>query len=370
MERNSIGTGAKFLNTRILMKFYSMPEPADADTGRQRFESLPRRIGLGQFMNPTEERLKYIRQLGVEDILLNMYQYDPDYPHMPDDMMPLERDTVWSYEDLKTLRENIESAGVRLNAIENVPISFYDDVMLGRPGRDEQLENLKQTIRNIGKAGIPMFGYHWSPTGVMRTDSVTVDGGAEVSAYDHSEIDDTLAFDREYTEAEFWSNYEYFLEEIVPVAEEAGVKLCLHPNDPPVESRNGVPQLFRNFENFKRAMEMVPSDYHGLDLCLGTWSQMGEDVLNVIEYFGERDKIFYVHFRDVAGSVPLFHETWIDRGNYDPLAVMKAFDKVGFSGVMIPDHTPHLIGDTDWDHRGRAYTVGYMKCLQDCVEKC
>ncbi|SDK54930.1 mannonate dehydratase [Natronorubrum texcoconense] len=339
-----------------------MSSDTSGDVRSDEFDELPMRIGVGQFMDPSEKRLRYIKQLGVDDILLNMYQYDPDYEHMPDDeRMPLEGDGEWSVENLVALRERVEAAGIRLNAIENVPISFYEDVMLNGPKRDEQLEKLKRTIRNMGEAGIPIFGYHWAPAGVWRTGSDTVRGGATVSSFDADDLDDEYTHDREYTEEELWENYEYFLEEVIPVAEEAGIKLCLHPNDPPMERLGGVPQLFRNFENFKRAMDLVPSDNHGLELCLGCWSQMGEDVAEVIRYFGERDEIFYVHFRDVDGTVPAFKETFVDEGNYDEYALLALLDEVGFEGMMIPDHTPHLEDDTDWEHRGRAFTVGYLR---------
>lgn len=341
----------------------------EAETIRNQFDDLPIRLGLGQFMEPTEERLRFIKQLGVDDILLNMYQYDPDYPHMPDsETMPLEGEHEWSYEKLLTLRERVEQYDLRLNAIENVPISFYDAVMLGKEGSDEQLEHMKNTIRNMGRAGIPVFGYHWSPTGVGRTETVMLRGDAKATGYDHA-MDDDSGLDREYSETELWENYEHFVRELVPVAEEAGVKMCLHPNDPPVEQRGGVPQLFRDFESFERAMDIVPSNYHGLEFCLGCWSEMGEDLTEVIRYFGSRDKLFYVHFRDVVGTVPSFHETWIDEGNYDAYEVMKSLTEVGFHGMIIPDHTPHLEGDSDWEHRGRAYTIGYMRCLLNWVNR-
>jgi len=345
-----------------------MSKQATPDISVKDSDHLPLRVGLGQFMEPTDKRLEYIRQLGVEDVILNMYQYDSDYAHIPQkDSMPLESKGGWSYEQLVALRKRINAEGLRLNAIENIPISFYDDVMLGGPQREEQIEQVKQIIRNIGRAGIPMFGYHWSPTGVARTGTVTLDGGATASSYRHSTETESIDLDRRYTETELWENYERFLKAVIPVAEEADVKLCLHPNDPPVPTRGGVPQLFRNFDNIKRAMDFLPSDNHGLDLCLGTWSQMGAELPEIIRYFGERDKIYYVHFRDVVGTVPSFHETWIDQGNYDALEVMKELADVGFSGLMIPDHTPHIDDDTDWDHRGRAYTTGYLKALLRCV---
>ena len=332
------------------------PERSRSETATQSI-----RVGLGQFMDPTPEKLRFCKQLGVDDILLNMYQYSPDYPHLPDDEVPpLNSDTEWSVEELVTLRERVEAAGIRLNAIENVPISFYDKLMLGLPGKEEQLASMKTTIRNLGRAGIPMFGYHWMPSGVWRNTTVEVRGGAAATGFDLATVDDELTHDREYSEAELWENYEYFVRELVPVAEEADVKLCLHPNDPPVESLGGIPQLFRSFESFERAMNVVPSPNHGLEFCLGCWSEMGEDVLEVIRHFGERDQLFYVHFRDVDGSVPQFNETFLDEGNYDSVTVLKTLLDVGFDGLVIPDHVPHVEGDTDWEHRARAHAVGYL----------
>ncbi|WP_313691830.1 mannonate dehydratase [Halorarum halobium] len=317
------------------------------------------RVGVGQFMHPTEERLRYIKQLGVDDIQLNMYET----PLLADSENPLSGAEKWEYEELLHLRTRINDAGLRLNAIENVPLSFYDDVMLGREGREEQLENVKETIRNVGRVGIPVLGYHWAPNGVWRSaTNRKIRGGATTTAFERSEMGDVpLSFDREYTEAELWDNYEYFIEEVLPVAEEAGVSLALHPNDPPIESIGGVPLLFRNFESFQRAMDLYETDNHGLNLCLGTWSEMHEDLFDVIEYFGSRDEILYVHYRDVEGKVPAFTETFVDEGNYDEYEVLEALRNVGFSGMMIPDHVPKLEGDEPWKHRGRAYTVGYLK---------
>lgn len=335
-----------------------MPNEATA-VGQQELDKLPLRVGLGQFMSPTQERLRFIKQLGVNDILLNMYET----PLLADSKIPLTGDQFWEYEELLHLRTRVNEAGLRLNAIENLPISFYDDVMLGREGREHQIENIKKTIRNMGRANIPVLGYHWSPNGVWRTTTDRkIRGGAITTAFSTDELGEPpLSFDQEYSEDELWENYEFFLEEVLPVAEEAGVTLALHPNDPPIERIAGIPFLFRNFENFKRAMETVPSDNHGLEFCLGTWSEMHEDLETVIEYFGERDEIVYVHFRDVEGKVPSFTETFVDEGNYNEYSILTSLRDVGFDGMMIPDHVPKLEGDKNWKHRGRAYTVGYLK---------
>ena len=313
------------------------------------------RLGLGQFSELSEERLKFIKQLGVEDVLLNTAR--------------LPGTARWEYEDILQLRTEVEAAGLRLAALENVPISFYDKAMLGLPGRDEQIENMATTIRNIGKAGVEIFGYHWMPSGVWRTSRTTPGrGGAEVTSFDMAEVKDApLSHGRVFTEAEMWENYEYYMNAILPVAEEADVRLALHPDDPPVESLAGVPRLFRNFEGFKRGMEIADSPIHGLDFCVGSWSEMGPGVTDAIRYFGERDKIFYVHFRDVEGHVPKFAEAFVDTGNCDMFEVMRTLKEVGFTGFMITDHVPHIVDDTGWGHRGRAYAIGYMTAFLEIL---
>jgi len=322
-------------------------------------DSLPMRIGLGQFSELTDEKLAFIKQLGADDFLMNT-------PDLPGDMQ-------WEYEDLLELRQRADNADLRLMALENVPVSFYDKAMLGRPERDEQIAHMQTTIRNMGKAGIPILGYHWMPNKVWRTpEPAVLRGGARGTRFNLAEHDpDELTHDRVYSEDEMWANYEYYMERILPVAAEAGVKLALHPDDPPVESLGGVARLFRNFDGFKRAIDTFDSPYHGLDFCMGCWSEMGgqESVLNAIRHFGERDRIIYVHFRDVQGTVPNFNECFINEGNVDPLLVMQTLKEVGFTGFLITDHVPRMVDDTPWGHRGRAYAIGYMTALLEVVER-
>ena len=321
--------------------------------------SLSMRIGLGQFNELTDEKLEYIKQLGADDFLMNT-------PKLPGDKQ-------WEYEDLVAVRQRADAADLRLMALENVPISFYDKAMLGLPGRDEQIAHMQTTIRNMGKAGIPILGYHWMPSGVWRTPELAiVRGGARATRFDMAEhADAPLTHGRVYTTDEMWANYEYYLERILPVAEEAGVKLALHPDDPPVESLGGVARLFYNFDGFKRAMDRFDSPYHGLDFCMGCWSEMGgmENVINAVRYFGERGKIIYVHFRDVQGRAARFNECFINEGNVDPYEVMRTLKEVGFDGFMITDHVPHMVEDTSWGHRGRAYAIGYMTAMLEMVNR-
>ena len=314
------------------------------------------RVALGQFQVPSHETLTFARQMGCGGVLLNT-------PALPGTRR-------WEYGDLRRLRALIESYGLRLEALENTPVGFYDAAMLGLPERDEAIENYQATIRHVGQAGIPILGFHWMPNSVWRTSRLAPGrGGALCTAFDMAEASQSLSHDRVYPEDEMWRNYEYFLKAVLPVAEESGVWLALHPDDPPVPSLGGVARLFRSFEGFKRGMEIVESPNLGLDFCMGCWSEMraGAGVLDAIEYFGSRGKIFYVHFRDVQGGAERFQECFLGEGNVDVVEAMRTFKRVGFSGFFIDDHVPHMVDDTQWGHRGRAQATGYIQGLLAAV---
>jgi mannonate dehydratase len=283
-----------------------------------------------------------------------------------------------------------------LEAIENVPIHFYQKAMLGLPGRDEQIEYYQTTIRNIGRAGIPILGFHWMPNSVWRTDRMSPGrGGAGCTKFDMAAVDQASgpsgirgfvaktderaeaiavmeAEEEIVTEEQMWENYVYFIQAVLPVAEEAGVRLALHPDDPPVPMLGGVGRIFREPAGFKRAYKLNPdSPAWGLDLCLGCCSEMPggkETVREMIEFFGRRSKIFYIHFRDVQGIVPNFQECFLGEGNYDPAEIILLLREVGFNGFMLDDHVPHMDDDTEWNHRGRAHAIGYMQGLLNMME--
>jgi mannonate dehydratase len=321
------------------------------------------RVAIGQFNELSHERLTFAAQLGASGVLLNT------------PVLPGER--RWEVADLVWLRRRCEGYGLRLEALENVPVGFYDRAMLGLEGRDEQIADYQATIRNMGAAGIPILGYHWMPNGVWRTPDAKGRGGAIVTAFDIAQIDagalrhgvkeHPLAQGRTFSAEQMWDNYAYFLERVLPVAEEAGVTLALHPDDPPLPELSGIARLFYHFEGFKRAMEAFDSPRHGLDFCMGCWSEMGPDPIAAMRFFGARGKITYVHFRDVQGVVPKFQECFLGEGNVDVVAAMRALKEVGFTGFIIDDHVPHLVDDTDWGHRGRAHATGYIQALVAAV---
>lgn len=333
-------------------------------------DELPMRVGLGQFRELSDERLQFIKQCGCDDFQMNT-------PALPGAGR-------WEYEDISQLVQRATDAGLRLMSIENVPKTFVDKIMLGLPGREQQLDNMAYTIRNLGRAGVPILGYAFMPTGVWRTSNTTpVRGGATATSFHYQtalavEAGDktnfgiwaTVEIDREYSEEEIWDNYCWYMERILPVCEEAGVRMALHPDDPPVPTLGGVGRVFRNFENFRRAIETFDSPMHGLDFCHGCWSEMrgGEGVLDAIRFFGERGKLLYIHLRDVKGPVEDFTECFLGDGNCSPVETIRMLKEIGFNGFLIPDHVPRMVDDTDWCHRGRAWTVGYIKALIAAVE--
>lgn len=312
------------------------------------------KLGLG-IRQATDELLRYAKQLGVSHIIVHT-------PQLPGD-------GYWEFTDLLRLRTRIESFGLKMEAIENLPRNHYDKLLAGLPGREEQLDKVRKTILNMGRAGIPILGYHWMLVGVWRTEvSPRGRGGARISRYDHELAKSAPLTDMGEVSAErLWDNFTYFLKGVIPVAEEAGVRLGLHPDDPPMPALAGTARIFGSFAAYKRLIELVPSRSNAIEFCQGTFTEMGGDVLEAIRYFGQRDKILYVHFRNVRGAVPVFDEVFIDEGDVDMFKAIQTYKEVGFDGVLIPDHTPGVEGDVEWGYRGFAYALGYMKALLERV---
>ena len=320
------------------------------------------KLGLGA-IHELDDRLEFARQLGVDNVIV----------HTPG----LRGHGYWDFNHLLHLRTRIEAAGLRLYAIENIPRDHYDKVLEGRAGRDEQIEKVCKTITNMGRAGIRVLGYHFMVLGVWRTErSPRGRGGAMVTIYDHDQVRNApIAEVGEIDDDTMWDNLAYFLKAVVPVAEKEGVRLALHPDDPPVPTIAGVARIIRSTDAYKRVMDIVPSPSNCIEFCQGTvseWCETAEEVYEAIRYFASRGKIAYVHFRNVRGTVPpRFAETFIDNGKVDMLKAMRAYKESNFDGVLIVDHTPGIVDDTRWGHRGRAYGIGYMKGLLKCVnEEC
>ncbi len=243
-------------------------------------------------------------------------------------------------------------------------------VQLKQPGCDEDIATYCEFLRNLGKLGIPIASYDFHPANTYTTSMVQRRGYTtrEFDLNDFRTKVEKPAFDREYSADDMWANYTYFMKAVLPVAKEAGVKLALHPDDPPVAKMNGVAKLFTHYDGYHRAEQIAAgSPNWGLTFCVGTWSEggnrMGKNVFEMIKDFGSRGKIFEVHFRNVSGPLPHFVECFPDDGYMDMYQVMKALRQVKFTGSAEPDHVPKLVGDTGILRAGTAYCIAYMKAL-------
>ena len=316
-------------------------------------------MGLNSSLNA--EAFRFMAQLGVQDVVLNT-------PPVP------VKDGKWELVDLVGLKNKVDEFGLKLTAIENTQIDMRHHMIAGGPRFEEQLENMLETIKNIGNAGIPVYTMSWRYPRFYRTGHVDVGWGALGTAYD-SEIEAwPNVIDWDFSLSSAWECLETWIKEATPVAEKYGVKLGLHPVDPPMEIVGGVPQLLFNFENYKRLIDIVDSPYNSILLCQGSFAQMlgadqhqGESIYDMIEYFVQRKRVLYVHFRNVSGTVPKFHETFVNKGYVDMYKAMRIYYENDFDGFFMDDHVPHTVGDTEWGHRAKAYANGYIQSLIETV---
>jgi len=342
------------------------------------------RVALGQHSAATDDYLTFAKQLGVGGVQFNMIGKGIDL--IPDASSLSGDKGYWQLAELKRLKQRVNDYELELEAIENVPRHFYIDAMLNGPRCAEQTANYQRTVQNMCAAGIPILGLNWMPNLVWRTPMQRGRGGVRVTAFDMGRalagevitglVEVPEAEDRAYSEAEMFDNYLRFMEAVLPVAEAADVKIALHPDDPPVPSLGGIARVFYSPANFARALEAAPSSHHGLDFCLGCFSEMvyadrsnNEGVLAALRYFGERGKIFYVHCRDVQGCVPKFQECFPGEGNLDLVAALRVLQEVGFTGFIIDDHVPEMRDDSEWRHRGHAYATAYIMALVEAVKR-
>ena len=287
-------------------------------------------------------------------------------------------DAAWSVERLLLLRQRVESFGITLDMVP-LPLSSSEisrsenpAILLARePDRQRQIDHLCQMIRNVSRAGIPAAKYNLTLIGIPRTAPTRGRGGASYSTfvYEGATQDPPLTDAGRVDADTYWERITYFLERVVPVATEYKVRLACHPQDPGMPKGRGwrgVETVLGSVEGLKRFVSIAESPYHGLNFCQGTVSEMldkpGEQIFDVIRYFGERQKIFNVHFRNISGGFLNFRETFIDDGDVDMLKAMRVYRDVGYDGMMMPDHVPAVEGDTN-RLQGFAFAFGYIKAL-------
>ena len=290
-------------------------------------------------------------------------------------------DDSWSVDSLSRQREMVESFGIKLDMLP-LPMSSVDldkaempAILLAKdPDRDREIDQICKMIENCAKAGIPALKYNLTLLGVVRTPSTKGRGGATLSTfvYDLAK-QDTLTEAGRVTGDMMWERITYFLKRVVPVAEANKVRLCCHPNDPgmpKVTGFRGVDCVMGTVDGLKKFVTIQESPYHGLNFCQGTISEMLEqpnkEICDIIRWFGSRKKIFNVHFRNIKGKFLNFQETLPDDGDVDMIRAMRAYKEVGYDGMIMPDHVPHIEGDTG-GAQAFAFSFGYIQALLQLV---
>lgn len=308
---------------------------------------------IGMVLTPLDEHnLTLAAQIGVTDVVARF---------------PGE-----SQAEVRACREKIAAFGLKMSVIEGyLPMEL---AVRGAEGRDEQIGRIQTLIRSMAAEGVETLCYNfmhkldWTRT----SHGVKVRGGALVTEFDLSAMpEEPVSLPEKYEVEQWWENLEYFLRRVLPVAEEVGVKLAIHPDDPPgMATLHGYPRIMGKTENFERLVNLVPSPANGIAFCQGCFSEMGVDVPATIRRLGKH--IFYVHFRDVVGCSPKFNETFHDCGQTNMPEAMRAYRDIGFTGVMRPDHVPLLHGETGensgYSMQGRLFAVGFMRGLIQAVQ--
>ncbi len=354
------------------------------------------KLGLGLYRHMlTRENFQFARQAGATHIVAHLVDYFKGGAHNPGDNQPTgtergwglagDPEKLWGAEELRALRTAVEAEGLKLEAIENFDPAHWHDVLLDGPKRSQQLENVKTIIRNLGEAGIPIMGYNFSIAGVCgRTTGPYARGGA-MSVGMEGPLDEPMpngmvwnmvydpnapkGFVPPITQDELWRRFENFLREVLPVAEEANVKLALHPDDPPLPTMRGQPRLVYQPQLYQKVIDLNPSPSNALEFCLGTLAEMaGDDVYAATERYSSQGRLAYVHFRNVHGKVPYYKETFVDDGDIDMIRVLRILQKNRFGGLLIPDHTPQMSCGAPW-HAGMAYALGYLRAALQLIEQ-
>jgi mannonate dehydratase len=342
-----------------------------------------------------KEHYKFAKQCGATHLVVHLVDYfGNDKNTKKNTNQPIgEQDgwgnagsgELWSLEELLELKKEINSHGLEWEAIENFDPAIWYDILLDGPKKEEQIELVKEQIRIVGKAGIPFFGYNFSLAGVAsRKIGPYARGGADSVGMDGS-VDETpipngmvwnMVYDKNAPKGavprishdELWQRLQYFLDNIVPVAEESGVKLAAHPDDPPMPFVRNTPRLVYQPHMYQCLIDMKVSENNKLELCLGSIAEMTEgDVYDATDKYSKQNKVGYIHFRNILGKVPNYKEVFVDEGDIDMVKILRILRNNNFDGVLIPDHTPQMSCAAPW-HAGMAFAMGYMKGILNQVQ--
>jgi mannonate dehydratase len=324
------------------------------------------KLSMAYFLDKYKNKIDIARQLGVKYAVIGP----------ANDMNTLEgTDRPWEYLPMMRRVNSFADVGLKVEVVEGA-YTPMEKIKLGLPGRDEEIEVFLEFLKTISSLDIHTVCYNWMPViGWFRTNiNVETRGGARVTAFNNELLKDAPLTEAGLVTADtMWSNLEYFLKAIVPTAEELGVQLAVHPDDPPVPSLRGIARILINADAFQKMIDMVPSKINGITMCQGSFSSMGENVPELIRRFGGQKKIFFAHFRDVRGVADNFVETFHEDGQTDMFECIKCYKEINFEGCIRPDHVPTMVGEDNlnpgYSTLGKLYAIGYMRGLMEAVEK-
>jgi mannonate dehydratase len=316
-------------------------------------------LGGDQFSKVGDRYLKQLAQLGLKHVCIDP-EGDP---------------WQWDRDILMRHSERVQSHGLILDMVQlPLPSSGIErnhqapGIVLGKPGeRDREIDRICRIIEALSEAGIGAAKYNFNVLGIPRTTSETGRGGAVLSTWraDKATDGDTLTIAGKVSADEFWERITYFLERVVPVATAAKVRLACHPHDPmtPPGYRGFEKRVLGDAEGLMKFVQIAESPYHGLNFCQGTVAEglenPREEIGEIIRWFGERKKIFNVHFRNIKGGRYSFTEEFPDCGDMDMPAALKLYKEVGYDGMIMPDHVPHIDADNSME-TAFAFCFGYI----------
>jgi mannonate dehydratase len=336
------------------------------------------KLGLGMSHNLIKrDNFQFAKQMGCTDLVLHLTDYTQKTANIQQSR------EMYTYDSLMRLKKAINDEGLEFHAIENFCPADWSDILLDGPRKIEQMENIKKIIRDVGKADIPIFGYNFSIAGVWGRELMPVARGrAETPVFNNPKQDpipNGMVWNYVYnsdlsegtvgtiTNEQLWNRLEYFLEEIIPVAEEAGVIMAAHPDDPPMSEIRGTARLVYQPHLYQKLLDIAPSSNNALEFCLGSLQEMTEgSIYDAIDQYCNH--IGYVHFRNVRGKVPHYQEVFIDEGDIDMIQALRHLKQGNYQGVLIPDHTPSATCDAPW-HAGMAFALGYMRAALSMLEQ-
>ena len=272
------------------------------------------------------------------------------------------------FASLEAVVKRFRERGLRVVGLEGDEMDM-SRIKLGLPGRDDDLERYCRMLENMGRLGIEMICYNFmAGVGWYRSrNDLPERGGALTSGFDLREIDNSAT--PVLSEEQLWSNYDYFIRAVMPTAERCGVRMGLHPDDPPVSPLLGYPRILTSADAYRRALALSDSPSHGVTFCQATFRVMGEEVSRLIEEWGPR--IFLLHFRDTTGTRTCFRETFHDNGPTDMAALIRQVRRHCPDCLIRPDHTPTMAGESNenfgYATLGNIFAVGYLRGLMEQV---